>query len=76
MESTVYIKNSKLQDRQIIAAALEQIELNGLEDKTQLDSALVNFAAWTEQDLQRTRQNMAVIAEFLSDTATKILIPN
>ena len=50
--------------------------LHGLEDKTQLGSALVNFAAWTEQDLQRTRQNMAVIAEFLSDTATEILIPN
>jgi hypothetical protein len=61
------IATSQLQDRQWVAAELQQIELNRLEDKNQLGSAIVNFASWTDQ-------NMAVISKFLSNTNN--LVPN
>jgi len=53
------------QDRQRIAAALEQIESNRLHDRTQLGNALATLALQTEDELIRTKQDMA---HFLSYT--------
>ena len=53
------------QDRQRIAAALEQIESNRLRDKNELSNAFAAFALETEDELMRTRQDMA---QFLSYT--------
>jgi hypothetical protein len=70
------IATAQLQDRQWVAAALEQTERNRLADKNQLGGALVNFASKTVQDLQQTQQNVAVIAKFLTNTNTDKVIPN
>ena len=59
---------AQLQDRQLVAAAIQKVEQNRIADKTQLGSALVNFASRTEQDLQQTQQNVALIANFLTNT--------
>ena len=61
-----YIATAQLQDRQWLAAAIRRTEQNRLEDKTQLGSALINFASRTELDLQQTQQNVAVIAGYLT----------
>ncbi len=53
------------QDRQRIAAALEQIESNRLHDRTQFGNALATLALQTEDELIRTKQDMA---HFLSYT--------
>ena len=47
------------QDRQRIAAALDQIESNRLNDRNQLSNALATFALQTEDELIRTKQDMA-----------------
>ena len=70
------IASAQLQDRQWVASAIEQIELNRLADKNQLGSALVNFASQTEQNLQETQENVAVIAKILTDTNADTLIPD
>ena len=70
------IATTQVQERQLIAAALEQIELNRLEDKTQLGSALLTFASQTEQDLLQTQENVALIAQFLTNTNTDNPIQN
>jgi len=53
------------QDRQRIAAALEQIESNQLHDRNQFGNALATLALQTEDELIRTKQDMA---HFLSYT--------
>jgi hypothetical protein len=53
------------QDRQRIAAALEQIESNRLRDRDELSNALATFALETEDEFMRTKQDMA---QFLSYT--------
>lgn len=53
------INAAQTQDRQWVVAALEQIESNRLRDSTQLSNALVSFAVQTEDELMRTRQEMA-----------------
>ena len=53
------------QDRQRIAAAIDQIESNRLHDRNQLSNALATFALETEEELIRTKQDMA---NFLSYT--------
>lgn len=53
------------QDRQRIAAALEQIESNRLHDRNQLGNALATLALQTEDELIRAKQDMA---HFLSYT--------
>ncbi len=68
------IATSQLQNRQWVAAEIQKTEQNRLEDKTQLGSALVNFASATVKDLQQTQQNVAVLANFLTNTDN--LVPN
>ena len=53
------------QDRQRIAAVLEQIESNQLHDRNQFSNALATLALQTEDELMRTKQDMA---HFLSYT--------
>jgi dGTP triphosphohydrolase len=54
------IATAQHQDRQWVAAALKQTELNRIQDKSQLGNAFLNFASRTEQDL-------ALIATCLTD---------
>ena len=53
------------QDRQRIATALGQIESRRQQDRTDLSNALATLALQTEDELMRTKQNMA---QFLSNT--------
>lgn len=77
LQDLIYsIETAQLQNRQWVATALEQIELNRLEDKGRLGNALFTFAAQTEEELNRTQQNVAVIAKILSDTQSDDLIPS
>ncbi|MBN1974315.1 MAG: hypothetical protein JW787_11795 [Sedimentisphaerales bacterium] len=70
IEELIYaIATAQHQNRQWVAAALEQTELNRLQDKTQLGSALVNFA-------EKTGQDMALIANFLTNTNIENPNPN
>lgn len=50
------INVAQTQDRQWTAAALEEVELNRRRDTAQLSNAFINYAAQTEDELQRTRQ--------------------
>jgi len=52
------------QDRQRIAAALEQIESNRLRDITELGDAFATFAVLTEDELMRTKQDMAHVLSY------------
>ena len=66
------INATQAQDLRRIAAALEQMELNRLYDKTQLVSGLETLAYQTEDELQRTKQDMA---QLLSYTQPGFSIP-
>jgi len=72
LQDLIYsIETAQFQDRQWTVAALEQIELNRLEDKGRFGNSLFTLAAQTvqtEEELNRTQQNVAVIAKILSDT--------
>jgi hypothetical protein len=61
------INAAQVQDRHWVAAALQQIESNRLQDRTQLGTGLVRLAVYTEDELQRTKNG---IAQFLSNTVT------
>ena len=50
---------AQTQDREWIAAGFQQTEQNRLEDKAQLINGLETLALQTEDELQRTRQEMA-----------------
>jgi predicted RecB family endonuclease len=64
------VKTSQLNERQLFAAALEQIESQRVEDSTALGTALVSLAAQTENALQRTRQDMVrLLADTQPDTS-------
>ena len=67
------INEAQTEDRQWVAAAFEQIELNRLRDNAQLSNAFVTFAVRTEDELQRTQQNMA---QLLSFTQPDSSVPN
>jgi len=58
------INVAQIQDRQWMAAALEQIESNRLQDQSQLSNAFVSFAVRTEDELLRTQQNMAQLFSY------------
>jgi hypothetical protein len=60
------------QDRQRIAVALEQIESNRLKDRDELSNALATFALQTEDEIMRTKQD---VAQFLSYTQPGFSIP-
>jgi hypothetical protein len=67
------INEAQTEDRQWVAAAFEQIELNRLQDNAQLSNAFVTFAVRTEDELQRTQQNMV---KLLSYTQPDSSVPN
>jgi len=67
------INAAQTQDLRRIAAALEQIELNRLQDKNQLTNGLETLAYQTEGELQRTRQDMV---QFLANTQPGGRIPD
>ncbi len=67
------INEAQTEDRQWVAAAFEQIELNRRQDNAQLSNAFVTFAVQTEDELLRTRQNMA---QLLSFTQPDSPVPN
>lgn len=67
------INVAQTEDRQWVAAAFEQIELNRLQDNAQLSNAFVTFAVRTEDELQRTKQGMA---QLLSYTQPDSSVPN
>ncbi len=50
-------------DRYLMAAALEHIESNRLQDKTQLSQGLVGLAALTRKELLQTKYDMARILD-------------
>jgi hypothetical protein len=62
------IATAQVQNTQWVAAALEQTEQNRLADKTVLGNVFLNFASQTTHDLQQTKQNVAVLAKYLTDT--------
>jgi hypothetical protein len=66
------INASQVQDRQWIMAALKQIDSNQRQDSVNLSNAFVTFAAQTEDELLRTKQN---IAKLLSDSQAGNVIP-
>jgi len=67
------INAAQAENRQWVAAAFEQIELNRLRDNARLSDAFVTFAVQTEDELQRTRQNMV---KLLSYTQPDSPVPN
>ena len=58
------IDEAQTQERQWMAAALEQIESNRLQDRNQLSNAFVTFAVRTEDELLRTKENMAQLLSY------------
>jgi len=67
------INTAQTQDRQWVAAAFEQIELNRLRDNAQLSNAFATFAVQTEDEFLRTKQDMA---QLLSYTQPDSSVPN
>ncbi|MBW7990678.1 MAG: hypothetical protein FVQ84_11775 [Planctomycetes bacterium] len=63
------INTAQTQDRQWVAAAIGEIELNRLQDNAQLSNAFATFAVQTEDELQN-------MAQILSYTQTDSLVPN
>jgi len=60
-------------DRRLIAAALDKIESNRLQDKTQFRNGLASLAVQTADELRRTKQD---VAKFLVETQPDRLMPN
>lgn len=52
------VKVSRLQDRQWVTAALEQVETQRIQDSTELGTAIVGLAATTDTKLQRTKDDI------------------
>ena len=67
------INEAQNQDRQWVVAAFDQIESNRLRDRNQLSNAFATFALQTEDELMRTKQDMA---HFLSYTQPGLSIPD
>ncbi len=51
-------------ERQRFAAALEQVELNRLRDRSQLSSAFASFAVRTGDELMRTKKDVAQVLSY------------
>ena len=58
------INTAQTQDHRWFASALNQIEHNRLQDKTQFAAGLETLALQTEDQLQRTRQDMAQLLSY------------
>ena len=78
LQDLIYaIETAQRQNTQWTVAALEQVELNRLEDKDQWGNTLYNFAAnaaQTEEELNRTQQNVELIAKILTEKQPDNLI--
>jgi len=61
------INLAQTQDRRWVAAALQQIESNRLQDKNQLSHGLATLAVYTDDQLLKTKND---IAQFVSNTIT------
>jgi hypothetical protein len=66
------INAAQAQDRQWVASALEQIESNRIRDNTQFSNALVSFADQTEEELLRTKQDLAQMLSFYTQPDSSI----
>ncbi|MHC4215365.1 MAG: hypothetical protein ACYSWP_18540, partial [Planctomycetota bacterium] len=55
------------QERRWINSAFEQIESNRLEDKLQLTGGLRSLAVYTEDELERTKQDFAKLILYDKD---------
>lgn len=58
------VNTAQSQDRQWFAAALEQVELNRLRDKSQLSNAFATFAVQTEDELNKTKKDVAHVLSY------------
>jgi hypothetical protein len=67
------INTAQTRDRQWVTTALHEIELNRLQDKTQLTNNLEILAYQTEEQLQRTEQH---VAQLLANTEPDNPAPN
>ena len=56
------------QYRQQVAVALDQMESNRLKDRSELSDAIVTFAVLTEDELMRTKQDMAQFMSYNQPT--------
>ena len=71
------ISTAQVKDRQRFAAALEQIEMNRLRDRNQLGSAFATFAVRTEDELMRTKKDVAQVLSYaLPDSAASDELDN
>lgn len=66
------INTAQVQDRQWVTAALEQIESNRLNDRNRLGNALISFAYRTEDELQRTKQDLAQVLSYTRPDSSDI----
>jgi hypothetical protein len=66
------IDAAQIHERRWVAAALEQMELNRLQDKSQLISGLETLAVQTGDELARTKQDMA---QFLVYNRPESVVP-
>ncbi len=64
---------SQRQDRAWVASALEEIQAKRAEENAAFGNALLSFAAETETELQRTRED---IVRYLANTRMETPIPN
>ena len=58
------INEAQNQDRQWVVAALDRIESNRLQDRNQFSNALATFALQTEDELMRTKQDVAHVLSY------------
>jgi hypothetical protein len=52
-------QTAQVQDRQWMQAAIEQTEINRVQDNAQLSNVFVKYATQTENEFQRTKQDIA-----------------
>jgi hypothetical protein len=64
---------SQVQDRQLFTTMLERIEANRLRDSVVLSDALTTFAQQTEQELERTKQD---VIQLLSNVQPSDPVPS
>lgn len=75
------INTAQMQDRRWVAKALEQIEMNRMRDQARFANGLETLAVLTEDELQRTKQDVAQLvlygppADTMSDTHEKMPAP-
>jgi hypothetical protein len=67
------INTAQMQDRRWVTTALQQIESNRLQDKNQLSDGLATLAVYTDDQLLRTKYD---VAKFLSNTQADTIRPN